>query len=262
MKACARLDPRRVRPESCARVPSLSRLAAAGLEALGAILPGARPEGVTPDEWLRAELGVRDLVARATALEDLYLADAGVPLRFRELAVREELVPGELLVWATMFPASLARGGGALLCGPIGAGKTSAASFLVREAYRRGRVRDPLEASRAWAAPDAFFVDALDLADAAHDRGDSPVLRRARSAALLVVDDWRDDLPGLVRVERLLAGRWAATLPSVVTTTEPRCDFAGKWPDTYSRLCDASARTPGAVEVLRPDLRLSPPGGG
>lgn len=201
-----------------------------------------------------------------------WLRVAGVPLRYRELDYRPELIPHVLLDWAARFPESLS-GAGALLEGGPGAGKTTAACWLLRECYLRGRVDvgvdysgrhgDPLR-KLSWVVPSAAFVHGSDLFEFVFQKR-SDEIQRLEKVDLLVIDDWgvayETQWP-LAVMDRLVDKRWAEMRSTIVTTNvmarqvdAGEKSFEHRYPRSFSRICDRVG--PGVVSMLAEDRRLA-----
>jgi DNA replication protein DnaC len=194
----------------------------------------APPDERTPEQREREDLALR-----------------GIPERYLRLEIDEGRIPAPLREWAATWPNGLSGGGSVLLAGPPGTGKSIAGAWLVREANRK---LGPVGDARRMRAADLF---------AAVFEKDAKLLQRARSATLLVVDDW--GLPHETswpesEMDSLIDGRWEACLTTVVTTnlrptrsTGAEVSFEARYPRVWSRLLDSSG--PGLILVTGKDAR-------
>lgn len=223
----------------------------------GDVLGDARdsaPANSDPVEPVEAKLERLRHEAAERARKGLtsWLESIGVPTRFRG-EPDPALVPEALRTWASGFPRSLTDAN-ALLCGPVGAGKTYAAAYLLRACYRAGRVEEAGGARFEWRCPKALFADAVDLVAAMY-RDEAALIAAARSVDLLVVDDWGSTYEhewSLTGFDRLVTRRHGALLATVVTTNVEPGDFAARYPRAASRLREGE---PGLVEVVSEDRR-------
>ena len=211
----------------------------------------ALPRSVSLEARLRGE-------ALAPPAELEALAGIGVPRGLLRGDLVDELVPAELRAWASGFPDTARGAAGAVLYGPTGTGKTLATVWLLRALYRAGFVE--LGSGAPWRWLSSRFVTFADLCAAAESANliaeaevARALLARARSAAVLVVDDWGAiSSRAADRVAQLVADRHAAGRCTLLTTNAKLADFGRAWPRVESRLCGRSGR---AVSVVCRDLR-------
>lgn len=220
------------------------------------------------DARIGAELAARAERVRAKAQTQraATLGAWGVPPVFlRERAIDAALVPAVLSAWADTWPASLPRGGGALLEGDVGVGKTSAAVYLLGRLFATGDVVGIETGLPRYRVPRGMFVSWDDLAEAAAlshmvDTGEQAraLLARAVGAALLVVDDWGSTdrgFPAQTRVEALVAKRWERCRPTILTANTRGGEFGARFARTHSRVTHRAGSAPGAVWLDGVDLR-------
>ncbi len=225
-------------------------------------------EGAAHDARLGAEIERRACVCRAEARAATreMLRAWRVPATYLREPLDLELVPTELGSWADTFPESLRQGGGAILEGPVGVGKTTATVYLLSRLWLSGQVIEADTGRPLWKAPTGLFVAWDDLAAASatshyFDVGEvsRAFLARAKRADLLVVDDWGSSDRGeavISRTEAVVWHRWGQELPTVITTNTRGDQFARMYPRTHSRVTDCRARSaPGALWINGPDLR-------
>jgi len=113
-----------------------------------------------------------EVARRAANHEELpTLVDRGVPRAILEDGPDERLLAPELVAWAREFPAALDLGGGGILTGPTGSGKTWSVSWVLRELYRCGELRGVETSSPWWWWPDSRYTHFDDLVAAAETRG-------------------------------------------------------------------------------------------
>lgn len=186
-----------------------------------------------------------------------WLDEIGVPRLFRELRYREELLPEAVRAWGDRIPEVLDEGGGMLLAGGAGGGKTAAGVWLLRRLWARTGHTGARRSGRFLRAADVMLAiqtpEAVTRAD----------LRYWAQVDLLVIDDWRAQMPGWVAdgLDDLVDRRHADLRPTIVTTNLPAGveaeehiqGFERLFPRAASRLLDA--RGGGLVLVVREDLR-------
>lgn len=202
--------------------------------------------------------------ANARAAIARWLVDAGVPKRYR-VELDERLVPPELRAWAGHLPEFLREGGGALLVGSKGTGKTAGACWLIQQAYLRAPIGVPENGEPEFLPPRCAFVAAADVIDAVIEKR-RDWLTRAATVDLLVIDDWgvgyEGSAWGVAGLDRLVDRRWSELKPTVVTTNMlPEAEkgeesFAARYPRAFDRLVDRAG--PGVIEVLCKSLRRKP----
>lgn len=164
--------------------------------------------------------------------------DARIPRRLR--AARLDGVPSpareSIAQWlADGSPGSL------VLLGPVGVGKTYAATAALRDAFEHG--------ARVMFAPVAEALEAL------RPGGPTDAAQRLRSAGLLLLDDLGVEKPSEWTVERLdsiVNRRWLDEKPTIVTTNvAPERLEASVDPRLFSRLVHDAL----AIEMVGTDRR-------
>ena len=239
-----------------------------GLQPIGKALRGAQ------DRLLRASGGREDpkppggvdlrrwrRYARTGASTYGFLKRSGVPPRYLDGSIEGDLVPAA----AATFLGTWREGGGLILAGPPGSGKTAAAVYLLARIYWASEVE--VEEVRGeflprWAAPSILFEKVRRLYAAVFER-DRSRLRAAAKAEILVLDDWGSAYEHswpLAELDGLVDDRWERKLATIVTTNlagtrEQGGAFAfeSTAERAFSRLCGDPG--PGLVVLDREDLR-------
>jgi len=203
---------------------------------------------------------------RIAKKRDDWLAAAGVDELHRRIRIDASQLPPEVRSWIDGMPESLRIPGGFLLAGRPGTGKTIAAVAALSQVFRRYWIDDQgndLEPPR----PEGLFVRATDLMDEIEAGGlaRSELMRTARRVQVLVVDDWRQQMPGWIadRLDDLIDRRYTALRPTFVTTNiyagdeldEETANFKRLFPRAASRLIDV--RGGGLVIANGDDRRLN-----
>lgn len=145
---------------------------------------------------------------------------------------------------------AVARGRGACgaamvtLMGATGAGKTSLAAAMFADILERAVAGDA--AAEALAAT-AMWTTATALAKARREHGlglgDAPLVERAISASLLVIDDAGME-PTFDAVTQVICDRYDAERPTIVTTGYGRAKLTEKYGDgVFRRLTDRRTAT-------------------
>jgi hypothetical protein len=190
-----------------------------------------------------------------------WLGRAGVGARLRELEIDEALVPPECAIWLEHYR----EGSSMILAGGVGSGKTISAVHCLRGVYtdpgneRRSRDGQGRCQWRWVVSSSVMFVKARELYRAVFAR-DEEIIRRARSADVLVIDEWGGAYESawpLAEMDGLVDDRWEDRAATIITTNQHPSDGEGclaqSAPRSYDRLCDEPG--PGVVIIDRPSLR-------
>lgn len=213
------------------------------------------PEGMaeaTPEQWaaydakIQAERESAELEAERKRQEDLRkdLVERGCPVKDLERAISGQLEDTKAVVAAQ---AALDAGQTLLvLSGVRGCGKTTAAAWWLLQK------RKPSEYVRV--GPPRF-VDASTLAR--WPRYDDARMRELERASALVIDDLGveyDDKNGAFRsfVDGLVNSRYAACLPTCITTNVPAAEFRQRYGE---RIADRIRESGRFVELAGESMR-------
>lgn len=216
------------------------------------------PEGIdcaTPEQWaaydakIQAEREQAEVDAERKRQEELRrdLVERGCPVKDLERAVSGQLDDTKAVAAAQ---AALDVGMTLLvLSGTRGCGKTTAAAWWLLQR------RKPSEYVRV--GPPRF-VDASSLAR--WPRYDDAKMRELERASALVIDDLGveyDDKNGAFRsfVDGLVNSRYAACLPTCITTNVPAADFRQRYGE---RIADRIREVGRFVELSGESLRRKP----
>lgn len=197
-------------------------------------------------EWICPD---DDYGHRATRLFKQYLL-ADIPLQYQREDARwlqEHEVWPDVLDYLNDWDLSLANGvGWDIYGGKTGIGKTTLATYLLKEVVKRGM-----------AGSFALFIDLTQMHDL--DQKERNVrLERLTSAALVVIDDVLAPTSARQadfyeeKFERIVRDRAANNLPTIVTTNMEEEEFAKVYPRVYSVLSQKQRR----VSLSGSDARL------